>query len=235
LIFDLPEVTMTFTRYSTSLSELAAQVPLATGDYKVKNKEAQSRNPAAVVKPTNTVHVQRCVHWALENKVGLTVVGGGHSAHYRWFNVVSVDMGAFDEIHILNDDPRAEASRMLVVSGAGCKTGNIIRQAMAAGLTAPLGARPSVGAGLWLQGGIGHLARSYGLGCDAIVGAVVVSVASGQVLYVGDVPEQHRPSDAIRPENEDDLLWALKGAGTNFGIVISVIFQAFPVQLFSVH
>jgi adenine phosphoribosyltransferase len=235
LIFDSPEVMMTFTRYSTSLSELAAQVPLVTGDYKVKNKEAQSHNPAAVVKPTNTAQVQLCVHWALKNKVGLTVVGGGHSAHCRWPNVVSVDMGAFDQIHIVNDGARAEGSGMLVVSGAGCKTGDIIRQAMAAGLTVPLGARPSVGAGLWLQGGIGHLARPYGLGCDAIVGAVVVSVASGQILYVGDVPNQHRPSDAIRPENEDDLLWALKGAGTNFGIVISVVFQAFPAQLFSVH
>ncbi|CAJ0542969.1 Ff.00g003440.m01.CDS01 [Fusarium sp. VM40] len=235
LIFDSPEVMMTFTRYSTSLPELASQVPLVTGDYKVKNKEAQSRNPAAVVKPTSTAQVQRCVQWALKNNVGLTVVGGGHSAHCRWPNVVSVDMGAFDQIHIVNNDTRAEGSETLVVSGAGCKTGDIIRQTMAAGLTVPLGARPSVGAGLWLQGGIGHLARLYGLGCDAIVGAVVVSVVSGQVLYVGNVPNQHRPSDAIRPENEDDLLWALKGAGTNFGIVISVIFQAFPAQLFSVR
>ncbi|KAM0321089.1 hypothetical protein ACHAPQ_009717 [Fusarium lateritium] len=235
LIFDSPEVMMTFTRYSTNLSELAAQVPMVTGDYKVKNWEAQSRNPAAVVKPTSIVQVQQCVRWALKSKVGLTVVGGGHSAHCRWFNVVSVDMGAFDQIHIVNDGARAKGLEMLVVAETGCKTGDIIRKTMAAGLTVPLGARPSVGAGLWLQGGIGHLARLYGLGCDAIVGAVVVSVASGQVLYVGHVPDQHRPSDAIRPANEDDLLWVLKGAGTNFGIVVSVTFQAFPAQLFSVH
>ncbi|KAM0229213.1 hypothetical protein ACHAP5_011720 [Fusarium lateritium] len=235
LVFDSPEVMMTFTRYSNNLSELAAQVPVVTGDYKVKNWEAQSRNPAAVVKPTSIAQVQQCVRWALKSKVGLTVVGGGHSAHCRWLNVVSVDMGAFDQIHIVNDDARAKGLEMLVVAETGCKTGDIIRKTMAAGLTVPLGARPSVGAGLWLQGGIGHLARLYGLGCDAIVGAVLVSVASGQVLYVGHVPDKHRPSDAILPANEHDLLWGLKGAGTNFGIVVSVTFQAFPAQFFSVH
>lgn len=71
---------------------------------------------------------------------------------------------------------------------------------MVAGLTVPLGARPSVGAGLWLQGGIGHLAKLYGLSCDAIVGAVVVSIASSQALYVGHVPSQHRPAGAVQPE-----------------------------------
>jgi adenine phosphoribosyltransferase len=103
---------------------------------------------------------------------------------------------------------------------------------MAAGVTIPLGARPSVGAGLWLQGGIGHLARRHGLACDAIVGAVVVSVHSSQVLYVGCVPSQHRPAGAIRPDNESDLLWAIKGAGTNFGIVISVTFRTYAAPTY---
>lgn len=110
------------------------------------------------------------------------------------------------------------------------RRGDIIRKTTAKGVTVPLGARPSVGAGLWLQGGIGHLAR---LACDAVVGAVVVSVDSGRVLYVGRVPRQHRPVGAVRPENEADLLWAMKGAGTNFGIVISVTFTAYPARAFS--
>ncbi|GKT97532.1 phosphoribosyl transferase domain protein [Colletotrichum tofieldiae] len=103
---------------------------------------------------------------------------------------------------------------------------------MTAGVTVPLGARPSVGAGLWLQGGIGHLTRLYGLACDAVVGAVIVSVDSGRILCVGRVPRQHRPADAVRPDNENDLLWAIKGAGTNFGIVISVTFAAYPAPAF---
>ena len=102
---------------------------------------------------------------------------------------------------------------------------------MAAGLIVPLGSRPSVGAGLWLQGGIGHLARRHRLACDAIIGAVVVSVASGEVLCVGRVPSQHQPAGAVHPDNEDDILWAIKGAGTNFGIVISAALQARTVDL----
>ncbi|KAL3440489.1 hypothetical protein BJX65DRAFT_316452 [Aspergillus insuetus] len=117
-----------------------------------------------------------------------------------------------------------------VVAGTGCKTEDIIRSAMAVGLTVPLGSRPSVGAGLWLQGGIGHQARLYGLTCDAIIGAVIVSVKTGQILGIGHVPSEHWPPDAVRPKDETDLLWALKGAGTNIGIVISVTFRAFPAQ-----
>lgn len=103
---------------------------------------------------------------------------------------------------------------------------------MAAGLTVPLGARPSVGAGLWLQGGIGHLARLHGLACDPIVGAVIVSVESSQILCIGYVPSQHCPAGAVRVENEPDLLWAIKGAGTNFGIVVSVTFKSYAAPTY---
>ncbi|KAI1929623.1 hypothetical protein LOZ65_001711 [Ophidiomyces ophidiicola] len=123
----------------------------------------------------------------------------------------------------------------LVMAEAGCKAGDIIRKTMEAGLTVPLGARPSVGAGLWLQGGIGHLSRLYGLACDAIVGAVVISVKSSQVFCIGHVPTQHWPTGAVRPKNEMDLLWALRGAGTNIGIVVSVAFKAFAAPTYLVR
>jgi FAD/FMN-containing dehydrogenase len=132
-------------------------------------------------------------------------------------------------VHVHRGEESGEntASRSLVVAQAGCTTKDIIRKTMEVGLTVPLGARPGVGAGLWLQGGIGHLARLHGLTCDAIVGAVVVSIKDGkQVFWVGEVPSQHRPAGAIRPENEAEILWAIKGAGTNFGIVLSVTFQS---------
>lgn len=92
-----------------------------------------------------------------------------------------------------------------------------------------------MGAGLWLQGGIGHLARQYGLASDSIVGAVVVSLDSGKVFCIGQVPCQHCPVDAVRPDNESDLLWAIKGAGTNFGIVVSVTFKAFTAATYTVR
>lgn len=230
LLFSSPDFMVAFTQHATSLPELTAQVPLVKGDKTIKNREARLHRPASIVRPTEVRHVQQCVRWALKHRVGLAVIGGGHSGHCLWPNMVSVDMGAFDQVHILTagEDGRDSGSDSgsLVVAEAGCKTGDIIRKTMAAGVTVPLGSRPSVGAGLWLQGGIGHLARLHGLACDVIVGAVMVSVDSSQVLCVGCVPSQHRPAGAVRPENESDLLWAMKGAGTNFGIVVSVTFKS---------
>ncbi|KIW96987.1 uncharacterized protein Z519_02378 [Cladophialophora bantiana CBS 173.52] len=132
----------------------------------------------------------------LKHGIGLTVIGGGHSSHCRLPNVVSVDMGAFDKVHILpsgeDGGDSGSDSTSLVVAKGGCKTGSSARA--------------------W---------RLHGLPCDAIVGAVVVSVESSQILCVGRVPSQHQPAGAACPENETDLLWAMKGAGTSFGIVLS--------------
>jgi adenine phosphoribosyltransferase len=230
LLFTAPEVMVVFNHHATALPELTAHVALVEGEKTVKSREARLHRSAAVARPTGIHEVQHCVRWALNHELGLTVVGGGHSGHCLRPNVVAVDMSEFDDIHVLraeNDIETQEGSvSPLIVVGTGCKTGDIISKIMAAGLTVPLGSRPSVGTGLWLQGGIGHLSRLHGLACDAIVGATLVSVASGEVLYVGCVPSQHRPDNAIRPKNETELLWAIKGAGTNFGIVVSVTFRA---------
>jgi phosphomevalonate kinase len=234
LIFRSPEIMIVMTRHAIKLPELTALVPLVPKPYKVKNREALYHNPAAIVRPLNISQVQSCVRWALVNKTSLAVLGGGHSNHCLWPNVVSVDMGAFDKVHVVNP-PQDVDMDCWVVAEAGCKTGDLIRETMSAGVTVPLGSRPSVGAGLWLQGGIGHLARQYGLICDAIVGAIMVDGISGQVLCIGYVPEQHQPSNAIRHEDDEGLLWALKGAGTNFGIVISVTFKSYTAQMFSVR
>ncbi|KAJ6102592.1 hypothetical protein N7486_005019 [Penicillium sp. IBT 16267x] len=237
LFFSSPDTMVAFTKHATALPALTAQVPLLEGAKAIKNWEARLHHPALIVRPTEVQQVQQCVRWALEHRVGLSIVGGGHSGHCIWPNVVSVDMDAFNQVHILTAGDGGEESGSdsgpLVVAQAGCKSGDIIRETMAAGLTVPLGSRPSVGAGLWLQGGIGHLARLYGLACDAIVGAVVVSVDSGQVLCIGRVPSQHRPAGSMCPENEIDMLWAIKGAGTNFGIVISVTFKAYVAPTYS--
>ncbi|CAG8053536.1 unnamed protein product [Penicillium salamii] len=226
LFFSSPIIMAAFTKDARALSELLMQVPLLKGDQVVKNREARLRHPASILRPTDVRQVQLCVQWALKHRLSLSIVGG-------------VDMGAFDQIHILttgSDDKRCDpGSNGLVVAGAGCRTEDIIRKTMAAGLTVPLGARPSVGTGLWLQGGIGHLARLCGLACDAIVGAVVISVESSQVHYVGHVPKQQQPAGAVVPENETDLLWVIKGAGTNYGIVVSVTFKTYVAPAYSVR
>ncbi|KAK2042756.1 hypothetical protein LZ31DRAFT_585712 [Colletotrichum somersetense] len=215
LLFSAPSIMATFTRHSTTLPELLAHVPVVNGNKTVKSREALLNRPVSIVRPTEIQQVQQCVHWALEHRVCLTIVGRGHSGHCLWPNVVSVDMRAFDQIHIFKTGEGGRDSGSdcgcLVVAEADCKTGDIVSKAMEAGVTVPLGARPSVGAGLWLQGGIGHLARRYGLACDAVLSAVIVSVDSGRVLCVGR---------------------AIKGTRTNFSIVISIPFAAYPAPTF---
>ncbi|TGO71539.1 hypothetical protein BELL_0561g00010 [Botrytis elliptica] len=241
LLFSSPQRMVSMTSDANVLPYLVSQIPLAKEDRIVKSWEARLHRPTSIFRPTTVKHVQQCIQWALKHKLKLTVIGGGHSAHCLWPNVVSLDMEAFNRVHVINSSDGVDkdntrlGSTSLIVAEAGCKSGDIIQKAMELGLTVPLGSRPSVGAGLWLQGGIGHLSRLHGLACDNIVGAVIVSVISGQIFHIGQVPTQNLPAGAIRPENENDLLWAIKGAGTNFGVVISVTFKSFWAPNYSVR
>ncbi|KAL4724537.1 hypothetical protein ACLX1H_007978 [Fusarium chlamydosporum] len=239
LLFNSPDIMAAFTKRAIALTDLMKQIPLANKVRRVKNQEARLHHPASIVRPTHIQHIQQCVKWALEHHVGLTVIGGSHSGHCVWPNVVAIDMSAFNQAHTITAEenggvPSSDSSSLIVVE-AGCNTGDIIRKTMAVGMTVPLGARPSVGSGLWLQGGIGHLARLHGLACDAVVGAVIVSVTSGQVTYVGHVPKEYRPAGAVQSEVETDMLWALKGAGTNFGILFSAVFKTHAARQYSVR
>ncbi|CAD6440148.1 6a518c36-a464-4d4f-966a-6cea4503f103 [Sclerotinia trifoliorum] len=241
LSFSSPQRMVSFNRRSIDLPNQNSQSGQMRTKRKVKNWEARLHQPTDVFKPTTVQQVQQLVQWALEHNFGLTIIGGGHSGHCMWPNVVSVDMEALNQVHIIksSDDvgktDNYSTSNYLVVAEAGCKTGDIVRKVTPSGFAVPLGSRPSVGAGLWLQGGIGHLTRLHGLACDSIVGAVIVSVDSGQVFYVGQVPTEYVPAGGVRPKDETDLLWAIRGAGTNFGVVISVTFKAYPAPTYSVR
>ncbi|KAF2819245.1 phosphoribosyl transferase domain protein [Ophiobolus disseminans] len=238
LEFSAPESMVAFSRHATALPELTAQVPLVEEVRKIKNGGARLQHPAGIVRPENIEQVQQCVQWAVKHKLSLTVVGGSHGGHCLRSNVVAVDMSELDQVYVLKagegigEGGKGEDYGPLVVAEAGCTTGDIIRTTMAAGLTVPLGSRPSVGAGLWLQGGIGHLSRLHGLASDAIVRAVLISVATGEILRIGNVPSQHVPLGSLHPKDNDDLMWALKGAGTNFGIVLSVTLKAIPAPTY---
>jgi adenine phosphoribosyltransferase len=235
LSFSSPEIMVTFGKQATNLPRLTAQVRLLS-ESRIKNREARIRHPAAVVRQKTIQQVQQCVRWALDKKAGLSIVGGSHSGNCSWSHVLAVDMGAFHQIAVLpavTEDSSASASAPLVVVGAGCTSGNIINTTLKAGLTVPLGSRPSVGAGLRLQGGIGYLSRLHGLSSNAIVGAVVVSVADGRIMHIGSVPVQHRPAGSVRPDNEGEMLWMLKGAGTNLGVVISVTFKTCKAPMYA--
>jgi hypothetical protein len=115
LMFSSPNFMAAFTQHATTLPELMAQMPLVMGDRTVKNREAHLHHPATIVRPTEVQHVQECVRWALKHGVGLTVLGGGHSGHCLWPNVVSVDLGAFDQVHIVTAGGGGEEPSLIPV------------------------------------------------------------------------------------------------------------------------
>jgi hypothetical protein len=170
LSFRFHDIMEAFSQHATRLPELTAQLAALKGDRQIKNREACLCHPAAIYRPTEIHYIQVCVRWVLKHGVGLTVIAGGHCV---WNNTVSVNISAFNGAHILTTEEEGGPVRLdcdaVVAVEAGCTTGDVIRGAMVADVTVPLGSRPSVGAGLWLQGGIGHLARLHGLACDAVI------------------------------------------------------------------
>ncbi|KAK8913367.1 hypothetical protein VCV18_011373 [Metarhizium anisopliae] len=123
-----------FTQHATALPELTSQMQSSAIGDGVKSRQARLRHPASVVRPTEIRHLQQCVCWALEHGVGLTVIGGVHSGHCLWHNDVDVDMGAFEQVHILRDREEGGSGSLVVA-----ETGDVVRKTMAAGLTVPLG------------------------------------------------------------------------------------------------
>ncbi|EME79272.1 uncharacterized protein MYCFIDRAFT_177900 [Pseudocercospora fijiensis CIRAD86] len=224
LALNSPEIMVAFNASARAVPELLLKVPSLSESRALENPESRQAHPAVILRPTDPGHVQDCVHWAVEHDLSLTAIGGSHSGHCVADNVVAMDMSAFCELQIPPANKNAfHAAESLIVAGAGCNAGEIIRTTMEAGLTVPLGSRPSVGAGLWLQGGIGHLSRRYGLACDAI---------ADSMRWGYTHKDMKLPANAIRREDKKELLWAIRGAGTNIGVLLYVVFKGFRALSF---
>lgn len=111
-------------------------------------------------------------------------------------------------------DPAARAVRV----EAGCVWGDIDHATHAFGMAAPCGFISTTGvAGLTLGGGIGYLTRLYGLTIDNLLSVDMV-LADGSFVT------------ASADEN-NDLFWAVRGGGGNFGVVTSFEFRLHPVSM----
>ena len=172
---------------------------------------AQRRRPALIVRAADAADVARTVLVARESGLELSVRGGGHSLAGYGTNDggIVLDLGAMKGLHI---DP----DRRLAWAQPGLTAGEYTVAAAAHGLATPFGDTGSVGiAGLTLGGGIGWLARKYGLAIDALE-AVEIVTADGRVVTASE-------------ESHPDLFWAVRGGGGNFGVVTRFQFRLYPV------
>jgi FAD/FMN-containing dehydrogenase len=155
--------------------------------------------------------VRAAIRLAGEHDLPLAIRGGGHSV--AGFSTCDdglvLDLGAMRDIAV---DPE----RRRVRAEGGCTWGELNEAAHAFGLGTTGGVISTTGiAGLTLGGGLGFLARRCGLACDNLVSAEVVT-ADGEVLTCSE-------------DENDELFWALRGGGGNFGVVTSFEYRLHDV------
>lgn len=170
------------------------------------------RRPAAVVRCVNAGDVMAAVDFARENELDLAVRGGGHSV--PGFGTcdggIVADLSGMRGVRV---DPRRRTAR----AEGGATWGDFNAATHAFGLATTGGIISTTGVGgLTLGGGIGYLCRGLGLSCDNLISADVVT-ADGKFLTASE-------------EENDDLFWALRGGGGNFGAVTSFEFRLSPVK-----
>jgi FAD/FMN-containing dehydrogenase len=172
---------------------------------------AADQHPAAVALPVNETDVAFAIGFARDAGLRVNVQGTGHNA---------MPLGGMGDTLLI------KTSRMrgveIDVAGrrarvqAGALWEDVVPRATEHGLTALHGSSPDVGiAGYSLGGGIGYLARAYGMQANALTAIELVTADGEQVRADAD--------------HEPDMFWALRGGGGNFGVVTALEFELLPV------
>jgi len=170
------------------------------------------RRPRFIVRCADVADVIACVNFAREEGLLLSIRGGGHNVAGSGTN----DGGLVIDL-LRMKGIRVDPEKRTVRAQGGCTWGDVDHATHAFGLAAPGGVISTTGiAGLSLGGGMGHLTRPFGLACDNLISADVVT-ADGQFVVAND-------------RENTDLFWALRGGGGNFGVVTSFEFRLHPVS-----
>ncbi|KAB1139811.1 FAD-binding oxidoreductase [Streptomyces luteolifulvus] len=173
------------------------------------NTRFDALKPAAVAYVAHADDIRTTLAYARAHHIRVAIRNGGHS-YGGWS---SGNGRLIIDVSKLN---RVRSSGSSAVIGAGAKLIDVYRALAAKGVTIPAGSCPTVGvSGLVLGGGHGVVSRAYGLTCDSLTQATLIT-ADGKQLT------------ANATENKD-LFWALRGAGNgNFGIVTELHFRTHP-------
>jgi FAD/FMN-containing dehydrogenase len=173
---------------------------------------AINKMPALIVKCIGVSDVINAVKFAREAKLIVAVRGGGHNVTGNSVcdGGIVIDLSSMKSIRV---DPTEQFAR----AEGGTTWADFDHETQAYGLATTGGTVSSTGiAGLTLGGGIGWLHGIYGLTCDNLLAADVVT-ADAKLVIASDVKNQ-------------DLFWGLRGGGGNFGIVTSFKYKLHPVN-----
>jgi FAD/FMN-containing dehydrogenase len=207
------------TEVATALDGLAAAI---TGDLVRPGDDAYDEarsvwngmidlRPAAIARCASTGDVRAVLGAVRETGLPLAVRGGGHNV--AGFGTIEagivIDLSPMSAVSV---DPGSRRVRV----GGGATLADLDAATQEHGLVVPAGVVSETGvAGLTLSGGLGWVRRMWGLSCDNLVGAELVT-AGGEIVRV----------DA---GSDPDLLWGLRGGGGNFGVVTELEFEAHPL------
>jgi FAD/FMN-containing dehydrogenase len=174
---------------------------------RIWNGAHDGQRPALVVRCTGAADVIASVGFARSNGLTIAVRGGGHSvAGFSTSDgAIVIDLSSMTNVQV---DPSA----LRATVGGGAVWADVDHETQAHGLATTGGLVSTTGVGgFTLGGGIGWTMRKFGLACDNLTGADVVT-ADGRLVHASET------------ENAD-LLWGLRGGGGNFGIVTEFEFE----------
>jgi FAD/FMN-containing dehydrogenase len=170
------------------------------------------KHPALIVRCRDVADVQAAVDFGRSEGLEIAIRGGGHNGA----GLGSVDGGLVIDLSLMNSVRVDPAARTATVDG-GALIGDLDHATHAFGLAVPAGIISTTGVGgLTLGGGHGYLTRKHGLTIDNLVSADVV-LADGSFVSASDA-------------EHEDLFWALRGGGGNFGVATSFTFRLHPVS-----
>jgi hypothetical protein len=167
------------------------------------------QHPALIVVAASASDVAQAVRFARNSGLGVAVQATGHG-------VVSPADDALLIVTSQMTDVRIDAQSQTAWIEAGTQWGKVLEKAQEVGLAPLLGSSPGVGAvGYTLGGGMGWLARKYGLAADSVRFFEIVT-ADGQLRRAS-------------PTENADLFWGLRGGGGSFGVITGMEVQLYPV------
>jgi FAD/FMN-containing dehydrogenase len=170
------------------------------------------RRPAVIARCVDADDVAAALAFGVENALEIAVRGGGHNpaGHCSVDDGLVIDLTKMRTVEV---DPDERVAR----SGGGATWLDFDQATQAHGLVTPGGVVGSTGVtGLTLGGGIGHLTAQYGLTCDNLLGATVVTPAEG-IVHTED-------------DGHEELLWGLRGGGGNFGVATELRMRLHPLE-----